>query len=117
MGKSKRGQSNTDAASYYSAVNTSIIRETSVALDNAMFEQFSSSQRSAIKRDVLDPLGQPGRGSTAEVRPSTFRFPQFTYSTPASHDRPAKEKINIAALQTGEHPPEVSTPQCITERL
>ena len=53
MGKSKRGQSNTDAASYYSAVNTSIIRETSVALDDAMFEQFSSSQRSAIKRDVL----------------------------------------------------------------
>jgi hypothetical protein len=29
------------------------------------------------------------------VRPSTFPFPWFTYSTPASHDRPAKEKITL----------------------
>jgi hypothetical protein len=49
--------------------------------------------------------------------PATFPFPWFTYSTPASHDRPAKEKINIAALETGEHPPEVTTPQYITARL
>jgi hypothetical protein len=34
-----------------------------------------------------------------EARPSTFPFPWFTYSTTASHDRPAKEKINIAAYK------------------
>jgi len=43
-------------------------------------------------------------------------FPWFKYSAPASDDRPTKEKITIAALQAGEHPPEISTPQCITDR-
>jgi hypothetical protein len=47
----------------YSEVNTSIIRKTSGALDNAMFEQLSSSQRSAIKRDVLEVEQQYPKGS------------------------------------------------------
>ena len=51
-----------------------------------------------------------------EATPSTFPFPWFT-TQPGQPRPPAKERINIASLQTGEHPPEVSTPQCITEGL